>query len=154
MPSRISRRSPRRRRKPLSTNALAKRPIRLPVKARKLKPEDVSDAKLSTISRAQVLAYPQAATVAQWLADNKGRPLGNRVLILPLPQDDHYGRIIIPATTRDTQCVGIVVAVGKDAQDVRVGNYVVFRKYSNSTVKLGEVDVYQVSASDITFALG
>ena len=134
--------------------ALARVPIRLPARRRKLKPEDVSNAKLSTIDRATVLAYPHAAKVAQWLADNKGRPLGNRVLILPLPKDDHYGRIIIPPTTQDNQCVGIVVAVGKDAQDVRVGNYVVFRKYSNSAVKLGDIEVYQVSSSDITFALG
>ncbi len=76
------------------------------------------------------------------------------MLVLPLPKDDRYGRIIIPATAQDNQCVGIVVATGKDAQDVRVGNYVVFRKYSNSSVKLGEVEVYQVSSSDITFALG
>lgn len=136
------------------SEALARVPIKLPAKRRKLKAVDVSDAKLSTIDRATVLAYPQAATVAQWLAQNKGRPLGNRVLILPLPKDDHYGRIVIPTTAQDNQCVGIVVSVGKDAQDVRVGNYVVFRKYSNSAVKLGQVEVYQVSSSDITFALG
>jgi co-chaperonin GroES (HSP10) len=55
-----------------------------------------------------------------------------------------------------------VVAVGRGhfengtlvPPEVKVGNYVVFRKYSNSLVKLGDVEVYQVSASDITFALG
>jgi hypothetical protein len=79
----------------LST-ALAKVPLHLPVKRRKLKAEDVSNAKLSTIDRATILAYPHAVQVSQWLAENNGRPLANRVLMLPLPKDDHYGKIIIP----------------------------------------------------------
>lgn len=136
------------------STALARVPIRLPSKRRKLKSADVSNAKLSTIERATLLAYPQAAEVSGWLAENKGRPLGNRVLILPLPKDDHYGKIVIPNGAQDNQCVGIVVGVGKEVVDVRVGNYVQFRRYSHSGVKLGGIEVYQVSISDITFALG
>ena len=136
------------------STALATVPPQLPSRRRKLKDRDISDAKLATIDRATALAYPHAAEVARWLSVNKGRPLGNRVLIMPLPKDDHYGEIIIPGNAQDTQCVGIVVGVGKDAVDVRVGNYVQFRKYSNASVKLGGIEVYQVSVSDITFALG
>jgi len=144
------------------TTSLARVPLRLPAKRRKLKPVDVSDAKLNTIERATILAYPHAAKVSEWLVENNGRPLGNRVLVLPLPKDDHYGRIAIPTNAQDNQCVGIVVRVGRGTYengvlvppDVRVGNYVVFRKYAHSLVKLGDIEVYHVSASDITFAMG
>ena len=127
-----------------------------------LSPEDVTDASISTLERATILRVPAALEVAHFLKNINGRPLGECVLVLPLPRNDRYGYIIIPEDAQEDQACGIVVGVGKGRYengvlippDVSVGNYVAFSKYSAKSIDLAGVQVFQIAEGDITFAAG
>lgn len=129
---------------------------------KKLTRADVTDASIPTIQRAMVLKTPEAMEVSRILAEIKGRPLGDRLLVLPLPKDDHFGRIIIPENAQEEQTCGVVVAAGPGryengiliACEVRPGNYVTFSKYAARNVRVGEITVMQISEADVSFAAG
>ena len=145
-----------------TSQALAKRNDFDIIPSKKLTQHDVSDASLPTLHRATVLRTPQALAVSKALASINGRPLGDRLLILPLPSDDHFGRIIIPENAKEDQTCGIVVSVGKGRYEngvlippeVLPGNYVVFSKYAARKVRVADIEVYQVAEADIAFAAG
>lgn len=127
-----------------------------------LTPADLTDASIPTLDRAQVLRTPEAMEVSKAIAEIAGRPLGDRLLILPLPPDDRFGSIIIPDDSRADQTCGIVVAVGKGRYEngvlvkpeVSPGNYVVYSKYAARKVKIGRIEVHHVPETDISFAAG
>ena len=132
------------------------------VPATPLKPEDISDASIPELHRAQALRVPEAAHVAQVLQSIGGNPLGNRDLVLPLPQNDRYGSIIIPENAREDNVHGIVVAVGRGIYqngilipcELKPGNYVTFSKYAARKVKVDQVELFQIVESDVSFAAG
>ena len=74
------------------------------------------------------------------------KPLGDRVLVQPLEEKEvEKGGIIIPDTAKEKPQEGKIVAVGKgkanDAGkvvpvDVKVGDKILFGKYSGSEIKL------------------
>jgi len=76
----------------------------------------------------------------------KIRPLGDRVLVQPMKESEvKKGGIIIPDSAKEKPIEGKVVAVGngkllKDgkvrAPEVKVGDTVLFGKYSGTEVKL------------------
>jgi chaperonin GroES len=121
--------------------------------------EDMSDASLSTLARANLLRKPEAMAVSAFLKSIDGRPLSDRILVYPLPKDDHYGSIIIPENAQDDQLCGIVVGVGRGRyengalipSEVSEGNFVIFSKYSGRKLNLDGVEVFQLTEQDINF---
>ena len=87
------------------------------------------------------------------------RPLHDRVLLKPVEQDAKTkGGIIIPDTAKEKPVEGKVVAVGPGARDengklrpldVKVGDHVLYGKWSGTEVKVDGEDVLIVKESDI-----
>ncbi len=65
------------------------------------------------------------------------RPLGERVLVERLEEDTKTtSGIIIPDNAKEKPLEGIIQAIGSEFKDVKVGDKVVFGKYSGTEVKL------------------
>jgi chaperonin GroES len=89
----------------------------------------------------------------------KFRPLHDRVLLRPIEQEDKTsGGIIIPDTAKEKPMEGEVVAVGPGGRDekgnlvpmdVKVGDRVLFGKWSGTEVKVDGKDLLIVKESDV-----
>ena len=89
----------------------------------------------------------------------KLRPLGDRILVkAEEPKEKKIGGIIIPDTVKEKPQEGTVVAagngkIGKDgkvvAMDVKVGDKVLYGKYSGTEVKIDNVDYLIMSQDDV-----
>lgn len=89
----------------------------------------------------------------------KLRPLQDRVLIRPIERESTSpGGIIIPDTAKEKPMEGEVLAAGPGARDergnlhaldVRVGDRVLFGKWSGSEVKLDGEDLMILKETDI-----
>ena len=68
------------------------------------------------------------------------KPLGKRVLIKQVEQEEvTKSGIVLPGTaSKEKPITGEVLAVGKDVEDVKVGDKVIFEKYSGTEVKDGD----------------
>ncbi len=87
------------------------------------------------------------------------RPLHDRVLVRRIEQEAKTaGGIIIPDTAKEKPQQGEIVAVGSGARnekgelvalDVKVGDRVLFGKWSGSEVKIGSEDLLIMKESDI-----
>jgi chaperonin GroES len=92
-------------------------------------------------------------------AATKVTPLGDRVLVKPLEQQEiKKGGIIIPDTAKEKPQEGEVVAVGpgqtaKDGKripmEVKKGDRVLYGKYSGTEVRLGDEEYLILRESDI-----
>lgn len=86
-------------------------------------------------------------------------PLGDRVLLKPVEKDEvRKSGIIIPDTAKEKPQEGKVVAVGKGKttdegkvlpMDVKVGDRVLYGKYSGTEIKLDDQDHLIVNQDDI-----
>ncbi len=89
----------------------------------------------------------------------KIRPLHDRVLVEPLEADEKTkGGIIIPDTAKEKPMEGKVVAAGAGARgedgkiqklDVKVGDRILYGKWSGTEVKLDGKDLLIMKESDI-----
>ncbi len=89
----------------------------------------------------------------------KIKPLSDRVVIKPAPADEKVqGGIIIPDTAKEKPQKGEIVAVGPGkasdagqtiAMTVKVGNTVLYGKYSGTEVTIDNDDYLIVRESDI-----
>jgi chaperonin GroES len=89
----------------------------------------------------------------------KFRPLHDRVVVKRIEEEAKTaGGIIIPDTAKEKPQQGEVVAVGPGARDeagkvnpldVKVGDRVLFGKWSGSEVKIGGEDLLIMKESDI-----
>ncbi len=89
----------------------------------------------------------------------KIKPLGERVVIKPLPKEDvSKGGIVIPDTAKEKPQEGEIIAVGpgKLSEDgkrihmeVKVGDKVVYSKYAGTEFKLDNEEVVIMRESDI-----
>ena len=87
------------------------------------------------------------------------RPLGDRVLVRRVEEEQKTkGGIIIPDTAKEKPQEGEVIAVGPGARDdsgkvnaldVKVGDRILFGKWSGSEVKLDGEDLLIMKESDI-----
>ena len=87
------------------------------------------------------------------------RPLQDRVVVRRMEEETTTaGGIVLPGSAAEKPAQGEVLAVGPgkrlengDTQpvDVKVGDKVVFGKYSSNTVKLGEEELLILSESEI-----
>ncbi len=87
------------------------------------------------------------------------KPLGNRVVVEPLEQEEMTaGGIILPETAKEKPQRGKILAAGpgdrndkgeRVAMDVAVGDTVLFAKYSGTEIKLDGKKVLILRENDI-----
>lgn len=87
------------------------------------------------------------------------RPLGERVVVKPLPSEEiTKGGIVLPDTAKEKPQEGEVIAVGsgrlldngsKVAIDLKVGDKVLFSKYAGNEVKIDNVEYLIMREADI-----
>ena len=89
----------------------------------------------------------------------KLRPLGDRVVVKALEQKEvKKGGIIIPDTAKEKPQEGEVIAVGKGkttddgkliAMDVKVGDKILYGKYSGTEIKINDVEYLIMKEEDV-----
>lgn len=87
------------------------------------------------------------------------RPLGDRVLVKPIEQEERTkGGIVLPDTAKEKPQMGEVIAVGtgrllENGQrvplEVKVGDRIIYAKYGGTEVKLNGVEYLILRESDI-----
>ncbi len=85
------------------------------------------------------------------------KPLGARVVIQPVEEENRTeGGLYIPDTAKEKPQTGIVVAIGDDTEDVKisvkVGDKVLFPKYTGTEIKIGGDD-YNIMDFDKVLAV-
>ena len=93
------------------------------------------------------------------LTNVKIQPLGDRVLVKPLEQKEvKKGGIIIPDTAKEKPQEGEILAAGKGKvtedgkllpMDVKVGDRILYGKYSGTEIKLDEEECLIMHQEDI-----
>ena len=89
----------------------------------------------------------------------KVKPLGDRVLVQPVEEDEQVsGGIIIPDTAKEKPQRGAIVAVGdgktddsgnKIALSVKAGDIVLYGKYAGTEISLDGEDYLIMSEGDV-----
>ena len=89
----------------------------------------------------------------------KFKPLGGRVLIEPIEQEEMTaGGIILPETAKEKPQEGLILAVGpgerdeegkRIAMEVKVGDKVLFAKYSGTEIKMEGKKLLIMRESDL-----
>lgn len=92
------------------------------------------------------------------------KPLGDRVIVKPkAPEEKTKGGIILPDTAQEKPMEGEVVAVGAGktddngkhiAMDLKVGDKVLYGKYSGTEVKLNDEEYLIMRESDVYAIIG
>lgn len=86
------------------------------------------------------------------------KPLGDRVVVKPLEdQEDKIGSLYVPDTAKEKPQEGKVEAVGPGrtedgkliAPSVKVGDRILYGKYSGTEIKQGGQDMLIIRESDI-----
>jgi len=85
------------------------------------------------------------------MSEVKLEPLGSRVLIRPLEQESKTASgLLLPETAKEKPQTGEVVAIGDDEEiKLKVGDKVLFAKYSGTEFKLDGVDYLLFEANDV-----
>jgi len=78
-------------------------------------------------------------------------PLGSRVLIRPLEQENKTSSgLLLPETAKEKPQTGEVVAIGDDEEiKLKVGDKVLFAKYSGTEFKLDGTEYILFEAADV-----
>jgi chaperonin GroES len=110
-------------------------------------------------SASRPLSAPPHSTSNAGRYSMKFRPLQDRVLIRGLEQESKTaGGILIPDTAKEKPTEGEVIAIGPGARsddgkvhplDVKVGDRVLFGKWSGTEIKLDGEEVVIMKESDI-----
>lgn len=86
------------------------------------------------------------------------KPLGDRVVVEPKNESEKkYGSIIVPDTAKEKPQEGKIIAVGQGRYEdgklipleVKVGDTVLYGKYSGTEIKQGGRDLLIIRESDI-----
>jgi chaperonin GroES len=94
------------------------------------------------------------------MGDFRIRPLGDRVVVKPMEREERTkGGIFLPDTaSKERPMEGTVLAVGEGRRDdsgklipmnVRVGDKVLFAKYSGTEFKIDDVEYLILSEKDV-----
>jgi chaperonin GroES len=93
----------------------------------------------------------------------KLRPLGDRVVIEPLEQEERTeGGLFIPETAKEKPQKGTIIAVGEGRRDddgkripmdVEVGQIILFAKYGGTEIKLDSQKLLILKESDVLAVL-
>ena len=80
----------------------------------------------------------------------KVTPLHDRVIVKPAAAEEKTaGGIIIPDTAKEKPQRGVVQAVGKKVENVKVGDQVLFDKYSGSKLRIEDEECLILKEEDI-----
>lgn len=83
----------------------------------------------------------------------KIKPLDDRVLVEQIKEDEgKVGSIIIPDTAKEKPRMAKVVAVGTDEELkklIKVGNKIIYSKYSGDEIKVDDKEYLIVQRSDV-----
>ena len=89
----------------------------------------------------------------------KLQPLGDRVVIKPMPKEEvTKGGIVLPDTAREKPQEGKIIAVGpgktnddgeRIAMDVKKGDIVIYAKYAGTEIKEDDEELIIMHESDI-----
>ena len=78
------------------------------------------------------------------------RPLHDRLIIQRLDEGEQkVGGIIIPDSAKEKPQRGIVQAIGKKVEHVKVGDQVLFDKYSGSKLRIEDEECLILKEEDI-----
>ena len=82
------------------------------------------------------------------------KPLGKRILIKQTEQEEvTKSGIVLPGTaSKEKPIIGEILAVGRKIEEVKVGDKVIFEKYSGTEVKDGE-ETYLILEKDNVLAI-
>jgi chaperonin GroES len=91
------------------------------------------------------------------------KPLGDRILVKPVEEEEEkIGGIIIPDTAKEKPQEGEIVAVGpgkmlesgeRQAMSVKVGDKILYGKYSSTEIKYGGEEYLIMREDDILAVL-
>lgn len=105
------------------------------------------------------MTQTQQMTKEKQTLKTKFQPLGNRVLVRRLEQDEQLkGGIILPDSAKKKQEQAEVVAIGTGKKDkqgnlipipVKVGDIVLMEKYSGQEIKLDDQEFVILRADDL-----
>jgi chaperonin GroES len=88
----------------------------------------------------------------------KIKPLDDRVLVEQVVEEESkVGSIIIPDTAKEKPRMAKVVAVGTDEdlkEHVKVGNTIIYSKYSGDEIKIDDKEYLIVQRGDILAIVG
>ncbi len=77
-------------------------------------------------------------------------PLGDRIFVTYTEELERTsGGIYVPDSAREKPQRGTVEGVGKDVENLKVGNQVLFDKYSGTKIKIGNDDCLILKEEDI-----
>jgi chaperonin GroES len=98
------------------------------------------------------------------LQGNKLQPLGDRLLVKVVAKEEKTaGGIFLPDTAKEKSQVGEVTAIGPGARndlgdrvtsEVKVGDQVMYSKYSGTEIKIDSTDYLLLSEKDILAVVG
>lgn len=77
------------------------------------------------------------------------KPLYDRIIVLRAPKPPHPSGIYIPDVATERSDKGRVLAVGSTVEDVKVGDMVLFVKYSGTEVKVEGVPMLVMTEKEI-----
>ncbi len=81
-------------------------------------------------------------------------PLGNRLLIKPIKEEEKTeGGIVLPDSAKEKPMKAEVIAVGEGEDikdfDLKVGDKVIYSKYSGTEIKIDDEEYIIIDAEDI-----
>lgn len=97
------------------------------------------------------------------MSDIKIKPLGDRLIVKPIERETMKGGIIIPDTAKEKPMEGEVLAAGpgkldnngnRTPMDVKVGDKVLYGKYSGTEIKLDDETYLIIHQDEILGILG
>ena len=97
------------------------------------------------------------------MSEVKIKPLGDRLIVKPIERETMKGGIIIPDTAKEKPMEGEVLAAGpgklddkgnRMPMDVKVGDKVLYGKYSGTEVKLDDENLLIIHEDEILGILG
>lgn len=79
------------------------------------------------------------------------KPLGERILIQEVKQEEvTKSGIVLPGTaSKEKPIIGEVLAVGNDVSEVKVGEKVIYEKYTGTEVKDGDVEYLLIDMKNV-----
>ena len=79
------------------------------------------------------------------------KPLGKRVLIQEVKQEEvTKSGIVLPGTaSKEKPITGEILAIGNEVSEVRVGEKVIYEKYTGTEVKDGDVEYLLIDMKNI-----
>lgn len=79
------------------------------------------------------------------------KPLGKRVLIQEVKQEEvTKSGIVLPGTaSKEKPIIGEILAIGNEVSEVKVGEKVIYEKYTGTEVKDGDIEYLLIDMKNI-----